>query len=66
MDAGRALPGFELLPILAPHAFKAGTMPIDHKDPFDRLLIAQALIEDLVMVSIERRFDDFGVERLWG
>jgi len=40
-------------------------MGIDHKDPFDRLLIAQALSEDLVLVSNETRFDDFAVKRVW-
>lgn len=36
-----------------------------HRDPFDRLLIAQALLSDLTLVSNERLFDDFGVKRLW-
>jgi PIN domain nuclease of toxin-antitoxin system len=36
-----------------------------HRDPFDRLLIAQALVEDLVLVSNEVLFDGFGVQRIW-
>ena len=40
-------------------------MGIAHKDPFDRLLIAQALPEDMVLVSNEARFDDSSVKRLW-
>lgn len=40
-------------------------MGIAHKDPFDRLLIAQALAEDMVLVSNEARFDDSAVKRLW-
>jgi len=57
--------GFEGLPISLRHAEVAGRLPIDHKDPFDRLLIAQALIEDLVLVSNDVVFDAFGVSRLW-
>ena len=40
-------------------------MPGEHRDPFDRLLIAQALVEDLTLVSNEAIFDGFGVKRLW-
>ena len=37
----------------------------DHRDPFDRMLIAQAQIEDLPLVTNETLFDDYGVTRLW-
>jgi PIN domain nuclease of toxin-antitoxin system len=57
--------GFTELGISVRHARLAGEMGIDHKDPFDRLLIAQALSEDLVLVSNETRFDDFAVKRVW-
>ena len=57
--------GFTELGIGVRHARMAGEMGIDHKDPFDRLLIAQALSEDLVLVSNETRFDDFAVKRVW-
>jgi PIN domain nuclease of toxin-antitoxin system len=57
--------GFAGLPISLPHARLAGALDIPHRDPFDRLLIAQALIEDLVLVSNEQMFDAFGVKRLW-
>jgi PIN domain nuclease of toxin-antitoxin system len=40
-------------------------MGVDHKDPFDRLLIAQAMSEDLALVSNETRFDEFAVTRVW-
>lgn len=43
----------------------AGEMAIAHKDPFDRLLIAQAQAEDMVLVSNEVLFDGFPVKRLW-
>jgi PIN domain nuclease of toxin-antitoxin system len=57
--------GFLPLPITVGHAQRAGAMPISHKDPFDRLLIAQALVEDMLLVSNEALFDGYGVGRLW-
>lgn len=57
--------GFVELPITVHHARLAGEMKIDHKDPFDRLLIAQAQAEDMVLVSNEALFDGFAVKRLW-
>jgi PIN domain nuclease of toxin-antitoxin system len=56
---------FEDLSITLAHATLAGSLEIPHKDPFDRLLIAQARIEQLTLVSNERAFDVFGVTRLW-
>ncbi|MBC2651516.1 type II toxin-antitoxin system VapC family toxin [Novosphingobium aerophilum] len=57
--------GFDELAITPRHARLAGAMAIPHKDPFDRLLIAQAQAENLVLVSNEALFDDFAVNRLW-
>ena len=57
--------GFEPLPISIEHGRTAGLIAIPHKDPFDRLLIAQAQIEQAVLVSNETLFDQFGVRRLW-
>jgi len=57
--------GFVELPITVHHARLAGEMKIDHKDPFDRLLIAQTQAEDMVLVSNEALFDGFAVKRLW-
>lgn len=53
------------LPITLDHAEEAGKLDLGHKDPFDRLLIAQARIEEVPIVSNERLFDAFGVERIW-
>jgi hypothetical protein len=47
------------------HGLLAGRLTIAHKDPFDRLLIAQSLIEDMPLVSNEAVFDDAGVRRCW-
>jgi len=57
--------GFLPLAIAMGHAERAGSMPIPHKDPFDRLLVAQALVEDMLLVSNEAVFDSYGVSRLW-
>lgn len=57
--------GFTELPISIRHGRIAGTLQVAHKDPFDRLLIAQSLAEDLPLVSNEALFDDFGVTRVW-
>jgi PIN domain nuclease of toxin-antitoxin system len=57
--------GFAELPISVHHARIAGAMNIAHKDPFDRLLIAQAQAGDMVLVSNEALFDGFAVKRLW-
>ena len=56
---------FHELPISIRHAETAGALPGPHRDPFDRMLIAQALIEDFDLVSNERAFDAYGVRRLW-
>lgn len=57
--------GFLPLPLTLTHARVAGSLAIPHKDPFDRLLIAQAIVEDMFLVSNEAVFDGFGVSRLW-
>ncbi|MEN2787724.1 type II toxin-antitoxin system VapC family toxin [Sphingomonas qilianensis] len=56
---------FDVLPLSMAHAQLAGSLPIPHRDPFDRLLIAQAQIEQTTLVSNEALFDQFGVRRLW-
>ncbi len=56
---------FAALPVNLVHAELAGQMPGEHRDPFDRMLVAQALVEKLALVSNERLFDDFGVDRHW-
>jgi PIN domain nuclease of toxin-antitoxin system len=64
-DGERLKERFATLEITTRHAAMAGSMPIPHRDPFDRLLIAQALTENLTLVSNEALFDRFGVQRLW-
>lgn len=55
----------EVLPITLPHALAAGALPGPLKDPFDRMLIAQAQIEDLTLVSIDKAFKQYKVALLW-
>ena len=57
--------GFLLLSLNAHHAQRGGLLNIPHGDPFDRMLIAQTLIEGLTLVSNEEQFDDWHVSRLW-
>jgi len=56
---------FEVLPIALEHALAAGALPGPHKDPFDRMLIAQAKMENLRVASIDPVFKQYGVPTLW-
>jgi PIN domain nuclease of toxin-antitoxin system len=57
--------GFLSLPVSYDHGIRAGMLPGPHQDPFDRMLIAQAEIEKLFIVSNEKIFDQYGVRRVW-
>jgi PIN domain nuclease of toxin-antitoxin system len=57
--------GFDDMPITGAHALRAGMLAIPHRDPFDRLLIAQSQIEQAPLVSNESAFDQWGAIRLW-
>ena len=56
---------FEELPVTVAHGVRAGALPLHHKDPFDRMLAAQAQAENLVIVSSDRVFDAYGIRRMW-
>lgn len=56
---------FEQLPITVADAARAGALPSPHRDPFDTMLLAQDLSGNLVLVSNELLFDQYGVRRLW-
>jgi PIN domain nuclease of toxin-antitoxin system len=60
-----AAQGFTELPITVAEGQKAGSLASTHRDPFDRMLVAQAIVNDLVLVSNESVFDQFGASRLW-
>jgi PIN domain nuclease of toxin-antitoxin system len=53
--------GLRVLPITAEHALSAGDLPRHHDDPFDRMLVAQAMTERLTLVTRDRRFRDYQV-----
>ncbi len=55
----------ESLPILNEHAFLAGQLPLHHEDPFDRMLVAQARIESLGLVSNDSKYQLYDVDVLW-
>jgi PIN domain nuclease of toxin-antitoxin system len=57
--------GFELLAISVEHGIRAGLLPGPQKDPFDRMLIAQAQAENIPIVSNEAAFESYGVRRHW-
>lgn len=57
--------GFQPLAITVDHGQRAGALPGPHRDPFDRMLIAQAQAENLVLISNEEIFDSYGIQRLW-
>jgi PIN domain nuclease of toxin-antitoxin system len=57
--------GFSPLAVTLEHALRAGQLPGPHKDPFDRMLIAQAQAENLALISNERVFDGYGIRRIW-
>jgi PIN domain nuclease of toxin-antitoxin system len=57
--------GLQLLPIELNHIFILENLPQFHRDPFDRLLIAQAITEQIPLLSIDTVFDHYPVQRLW-
>jgi len=61
MDAA----GYSLMPIHAATALRAGRLASEHRDPFDRVLAAQALADDIPIISADTQFDTFGIRRIW-
>ncbi len=70
LDAPDDLPGalarhgFDPLAITVEHALSAGSLPLHHGDPFDRMLIAQAHLEGLTLVTVDPTFAEYGVDLL--
>ncbi|MBK9248852.1 MAG: type II toxin-antitoxin system VapC family toxin [Ignavibacteria bacterium] len=56
---------FILLPISYSHSIELVNLPFHHNDPFDRMLIAQAMNESLSIISRDTSFDDYGIHRIW-
>ena len=57
--------GFNQLSISVEHALQAASLPLHHRDPFDRMLIAQSLMENMRIVTPDVVFDQYGVKRIW-
>ncbi len=59
--------GFQILPIEPAHTVRIASLPFpaDHKDPFDRLLVAQSLVEGVSLISCDTALDAYGIQRLW-
>jgi PIN domain nuclease of toxin-antitoxin system len=57
--------GYSLLSIDAASALREGRLPSEHRDPFDRMIAAQAIAGDLLVLSKDPKLDAFGVRRLW-
>ena len=57
--------GYSFLSVSCRHGLMAGSFPQAHKDPFDRMLAAQARVENLILLSNDKHLDSFGIERLW-
>ncbi len=59
------LAGFRTLDIRVEDALRAGRLPGEHGDPFDRMIAAQALAMDIPVISNDAKLDEFGVRRIW-
>ena len=57
--------GFQILPVELLHALYLENLPLHHKDPFDRLLISQAVVENMTLVSADPEFAKYQVNLLW-
>jgi PIN domain nuclease of toxin-antitoxin system len=57
--------GYTLLSITTEHALRAGRLQGNHGDPFDRMIAAQAIAEDIPIISNDKKLDDFGIRRIW-
>jgi PIN domain nuclease of toxin-antitoxin system len=57
--------GYTILPIELRHAESLTTLPFVHRDPFDRMIVAQALCDDLTLVGGDSVLDGYGVRRVW-
>lgn len=56
---------FSILPIMVQHTFRIAALPFHHRDPFDRLLIAQSELEGFPIIGSDSVFDNYGITRVW-
>ena len=57
--------GYRMIPVMIDHCRRIQDLPLHHKDPFDRMLIAQALETGLTVIGSDAQFDAYGVRRIW-
>jgi len=65
MQSQLAINLFEILPMALEHGAEVSRLPFHHRDPFDRLMIAQAMWEQIPIVSADSAFDAYSVKRIW-
>jgi PIN domain nuclease of toxin-antitoxin system len=65
MQSQLAINLFEILPMRLDHGAEVSRLPFHHRDPFDRLMIAQAMWEQIPIVSADMAFDAYSVKRIW-
>jgi PIN domain nuclease of toxin-antitoxin system len=65
IEAEQLANGFQILPVKLEHVLNLENLPLHHKDPFDRLLISQAIAVDMVIMTVDKRFRDYDVKVLW-
>ncbi len=65
IEAQKGANDFQILPVSLDHVFRLENLPMHHRDPFDRLLIAQTMEEGSVLVSKDEIFSDYAVNLLW-
>jgi PIN domain nuclease of toxin-antitoxin system len=65
IDIGLNRYGFQILPVLPTHTARLIGLPFHHKDPFDRLLVAQAIVEGIPIISSDAVLDAYGITRHW-
>ena len=65
VESQQQMNSLEILPVMLTHVLALQNLPTHHKDPFDRLLIAQANVEDVVLVSSDPVFTKYAVQVLW-
>ena len=61
----QAVNNIQILPVNLSHALYLENLPLNHKDPFDRLLISQAIVENMILVSADANFGKYQVKLLW-
>lgn len=59
------LKNIQILPVNSSHVLRVENLPFYHKDPFDRIIIAQSLVENITLISVDDVFDNYGIKRLF-